>query len=40
MAGSAARFVSDVTVYTQEGSVIEDAIEVNHPLKIAGWNIY
>lgn len=34
------RFVSDVTVYTQEGSVIEDAIEVNHPLKIAGWNIY
>lgn len=34
------RFVSDVTVYTQEGAVEEDTIEVNHPLKIAGWNIY
>lgn len=34
------RFVSDVTVYTQEGTVEEDTIEVNHPLKIAGWNIY
>lgn len=34
------RFVSDVIVYSQEGSVAEDTIEVNHPLKIAGWNIY
>lgn len=34
------RFVSDVTVYTQDGEVKEDIIEVNHPLKIAGWNIY
>lgn len=34
------RFVSDVTVYTQEGNMVEDTIEVNHPLKIAGWNIY
>lgn len=34
------RFVSDVRVYTQEGDVREDTIEVNHPLKIAGWNIY
>ena len=34
------RFVSDVTVYTQEGTVEEDTIEVNYPLKIAGWNIY
>ena len=34
------RFVSDVTVYTQEGSILQDTIEVNHPLKVAGWNIY
>ncbi len=34
------RFVSDVTVYTQDGSVVKDTIEVNHPLKTAGWNIY
>lgn len=34
------RFVSDVTIYTQEGSVLQDTIEVNHPLKVAGWNIY
>lgn len=34
------RFVSDVTVYTQDGAVKEDTIEVNHPLQIAGWNIY
>lgn len=34
------RFVSDVTVYTQEGDVLQDTIEVNHPLKISGWNIY
>lgn len=34
------RFVSDVTVYTQQGEVRNDTIEVNHPLKVAGWNIY
>lgn len=34
------RFVSDVTVYTQEGCILQDTIEVNHPLKVAGWNIY
>lgn len=34
------RFVSDVTVYTQEGSILQDTIEVNHPLKVAEWNIY
>lgn len=34
------RFVSKVTVYTQDGAVEADTIEVNHPLKIAGWNIY
>ena len=34
------RFVSDVTVYTEEGDILQDTIEVNHPLKIAGWNIY
>lgn len=34
------RFVSDVIVYTESGDVLEDSIAVNHPLKIAGWNIY
>lgn len=34
------RFASEVTVYTQEGAVAEDTIEVNRPLKMAGWNIY
>lgn len=34
------RFASDVTVYTQEGDVMQDTIEVNHPLEVAGWNIY
>ena len=34
------RFVSAVTVYTQQGEVRNDTIEVNHPLKVAGWNIY
>lgn len=34
------RFVSGVTVYTQAGDVRQDTIEVNRPLKIAGWNIY
>lgn len=34
------RFVSDVTVYTKQGEVRNDTIEVNHPLKVAGWNIY
>ena len=34
------RFASDVTVYTQAGDVLRDTVEVNHPLKIAGWDIY
>lgn len=34
------RFASDVTVYTQDGIIRNDTIEVNHPLKIAGWDIY
>lgn len=34
------RFLSDVTVYTRQGDVRNDTIEVNHPLKVAGWNIY
>lgn len=34
------RFVSAVTVYTQAGDVLEDTIEVNHPLKVSGWDIY
>ncbi len=34
------RFVSDVTVYTQDGNTQECSIEVNRPLRIAGWSIY
>lgn len=34
------RFVSDMTVYTQKGTILQDTIEVNRPLKVAGWNIY
>lgn len=34
------RFASAVKVYTQNGQIFEDTIEVNHPLSIAGWDIY
>ena len=34
------RFVSEVIVYTEDGTVKKDSIEVNRPVKIAGWNIY
>ena len=34
------RFVSDVTIYTQKGEVLHDTVEVNHPLKVDGWDIY
>lgn len=34
------RFVSEVIVYTEDGTVKKDSIEVNRPIKIAGWNIY
>jgi len=34
------RFASTVTVYTEAGRQVEDTIEVNHPLSVAGWNIY
>lgn len=34
------RYVSDVTVYTQSGKIINGTIEVNKPLKIEGWKIY
>lgn len=33
-------FRSDVVVYTKDGSVIEDYIEVNRPLKAGHWMIY
>jgi len=34
------RYISDVTVYTQDGNIKDALIEVNKPLSIAGWNIY
>ncbi len=34
------RYASEVTIYTQQGEVIDATIEVNKPLKIAGWKIY
>jgi hypothetical protein len=34
------RYASDVTVYTQSGTVKDAVIEVNKPLSVAGWKIY
>lgn len=34
------RFASTVKVYTEDGTQLEDTISVNHPLNVAGWNIY
>ena len=34
------RFASKVKVYTQEGTITEDTIEVNRPMEIEGWKIY
>jgi len=34
------RYVSEVTAFTEQGEKTEAAIEVNHPLEIAGWKIY
>jgi ABC-type transport system involved in cytochrome c biogenesis permease subunit len=33
-------YISEVTVYTQNGEMIDALIKVNHPLSIAGWKIY
>lgn len=34
------RYVSDVTVYTEDEQQVDAVIEVNHPLEINGWKIY
>ena len=34
------RFASDVTVHTKAGETVDAVIEVNKPLKVAGWKIY
>ena len=34
------RFASEVKIYTQEGTITEGTIEVNHPMEIEGWKIY
>ena len=34
------RFASDITVYTQDGKIVNGTVEVNKPLKVNGWKIY
>ena len=34
------RFVSEVKIYTQEGTITGGTIEVNRPMEIEGWKIY
>jgi hypothetical protein len=36
----ASHYSSDVTIYTESGDVREAKIEVNHPIKAEGWNLY
>ncbi|RKD89775.1 ResB-like family protein [Mangrovibacterium diazotrophicum] len=36
----AKRFLSEITVYEKAGAVYDTIIEVNKPIKIAGWKIY
>jgi hypothetical protein len=36
----AKRFLSEITVYEKAGTVYDTIIEVNKPIKIAGWKIY
>lgn len=36
----AKRFLSEITVFEKEGAVYDTIIEVNKPIKIAGWKIY
>lgn len=36
----AKRFLSEITVYKKEGAIYDTIIEVNKPIKIAGWKIY
>jgi hypothetical protein len=34
------RFMSDIEVYTPDGTTKSAILEVNHPLRIGGWTIY
>jgi hypothetical protein len=36
----ASHFSSDVVIYTEDGEVFEDVIEVNKPVSAAGWKLY
>lgn len=36
----AKRFLSEITIYEKNGAVYDSIIEVNKPIKIAGWKIY
>ena len=38
--GTPSRFASEVQVVTHEGKKYNATIDVNHPLKISGWEIY
>jgi cytochrome c biogenesis protein ResB len=34
------RYVSEVTIFTEDGKSIPATIEVNKPIKVNGWKIY
>lgn len=34
------RFASNISVYTEDGKVVHGTVEVNKPIKVAGWKIY
>ncbi len=38
--GSPRRFASEITVHRQKGESTSGTVEVNHPMKVAGWKIY
>lgn len=38
--GSPSRFASEITVHRQRGGSTSGTVEVNHPMKVAGWKIY
>lgn len=38
--GTPKRFASDISVLTKDGRRVRDTVDVNKPMKVAGWNIY
>jgi len=37
---SAKKFISDIKLYTPDQQILKATIEVNHPLKFRGWEVY